>query len=448
MMPTIEDICIKDIVSVDLNTTVEDAVKQMTTSNLRTILVTGDKDDDFYILTTNDAIEFKIQNISMKTKLSNIVLQRIRKIDATINILEILNQDTIKNEYMAAVKSGKVIGILSQTDIINNIDPKILLQKQSLENIIMKYTAITVYENESTVNAIKVMKFKNIDSVIIINNDREPLGIFTTKDFLTAMHCDANLNEPIKTFMSSPLQTVCSDIKIFDALEFIKEKHFKRLVVTDTNGKITGVVTQTELLRLVNNKWLDLIKQKGLELSRMNQKLIEETANLEAKASTDFLTQLHNRRKFDSLMEYEIKQVQRNKDRYLSVILIDIDSFKFINDTYGHDIGDMILGELANILKVSSRTSDIVSRWGGEEFCIGLPNTNIEDAVLVAEKIRITIENYIFAKDLKITCSFGVSQLHETDTYTNLFKRTDEALYKAKHTGKNKVIMEQIEISL
>ncbi|MEA3512658.1 MAG: diguanylate cyclase [Campylobacterota bacterium] len=448
MMPTIEDICVKDIVSVNLSTTVEDAVKQMTKSNLRTILVSCKDNEDFYILTTNDAIEFKIQNISMKTKLSDIVLQRIQKVDASINILEILDQESINSEYMAAIKDGNVIGILSQTDIINNIDPQILIQKQSLGNIILKYSAITVYENEATVNAIKLMKYKNIDSVIIINNEHKPLGIFTTKDFLSAMHIDANLNEPIKNFMSSPLQTVTSKIKIYDALEFLKEKHFKRLVVIDSNDKITGVVTQTELLRLVNNKWLDLVKQKGLELSKINQKLIEKTENLETKASTDFLTQLYNRRKFDSLMGYEIKQVQRNKDRYLSVIILDIDGFKYVNDTYGHDIGDNILQDIANILKISSRNSDIVCRWGGEEFCLGLPNTDIENGILVAEKIRLTIEGYVFTKELRITCSFGISQLHETDTYNELFKRADEALYKAKHTGKNKVVIEELALTI
>ena len=145
MMPTIEDICIKDIVSVDLSSTVEDAVRKMTESNIRTILVSKNHSDEFYILTTNDAIEFKIQNISMQTKLSEIVLQRIQKVDANISILEILNQESVTTDYIAAVKNNKVIGILSQTDIINNIDPKILIQKQTIGNIISKYTAITVY---------------------------------------------------------------------------------------------------------------------------------------------------------------------------------------------------------------------------------------------------------------------------------------------------------------
>ncbi len=444
MMPTVGEICIRNIVSVTSNDTMEYAVKQMANADIRTVIVVDETNNNYYLLTTSDAIEFKIQNISMGTKLKDIILQRAQIIDANVCVLEIINQDEIKNEYMVIKKENNIIGFLSQTDIVNNIDPKILMQKQTIGNVILQYSAVTVYENEATVNTIKLMKYKNVDSVIIADTNNNPVGIFTTKDFLNIMQQDGDLSKPVKTYMSSPIQTVNYDILIFDAIEYIKEKHFKRLVVTDSTGSIKGVITQTELLRLVNNKWLDIIKQKGLELSKVNQDLLKKTASLEEKASKDFLTQLYNRRKFDALIEYEITQLKRYKDRELCISLLDIDGFKYINDTYGHNIGDMILQDIAKILKVSSRQSDIVCRWGGEEFAIALPQTNIEAALLVSEKIRITIESYEFTNGLRITCSFGLSQYHFNDTYPTLFKRADEALYKAKNTGKNKVIIESL----
>ncbi len=447
MMPTVEEICIKDIVTININQTIEHAITIMAKSNIRNILVwTDDKtiDNKYNMFTTKDIIELKLQNISMQTKLSELELRVIRKIDAKVNIIEILNQATMDNDYMVVMSNNKLIGILSQTDIVNNIDPKLLMEKQTIGRLMAQYSAITIYEDEATMNATRLMSEKYTDSIIVLGKDNKPNGIFTTKDFLNILHLDADLSHPVKNFMSTPIETTSYDTTIYDALEFVRKKQFKRLVVVDANDETIGVVTQSELLRLVNNKWMDIIKEKGNELSKINEELINKTAQLEMQASTDFLTKLYNRSKFDSMVNYEIHQVQRYSNRNLSLILLDIDDFKYINDNYGHDVGDSILQEIAKIITISSRKSDIAARWGGEEFILMLPETNIEQALLVAQKIRSTIQNHEFVKRLKITCSLGVSQFQTTDIYTQLFKRADGALYKAKNNGKNRVELEDI----
>ena len=444
MMPSVSDICVKEIVKIDISASLSQAVEIMRQKNVRSILVVDVENTNYFILTTNDAIEYKIKNIPLNTKLSKITLQDVHKVDANVNILEIINHDEIKDEYLIVMNEDKIVGILSQTDIINNIDPQVLIQKQTISNILLQYSVQTIYQDEAAINAIKIMKAKGIDSIIIINNENKPLGIFTTKDFLNIIHDNANINLSIKHYMSSPLETLPSDVKIYEALEFIKVKHFKRIVVTNKFGKISGVITQTELLRLINNKWMELIKDRGTELSKINEKLIEKASLLEESASTDFLTKLYNRRKFDALLEYEIEQIKRYKHGNLCTVLIDIDNFKSVNDTYGHDTGDEILKEIGNIIKISSRNSDIAARWGGEEFVLGLSHTNLEEALLVAQKIRITIENFNFINNLSITCSFGISQFRTTDTADTLFKRADTALYEAKNTGKNKVVLERL----
>lgn len=444
MLPTVEEICTKDIVTIGINRTLEEAVKVMTKRNVRSILVVSNSSQEYFILTVNDTISYRINNIPLKTKLCDLTLKEAKQIDAKINILEIINQENEVYEYMVVVFENKLIGIISQTDIINNIDPQILMQKQSVGNLILQYTAMTIYQDESALNAIKIMETKHIDSLLVVDDTQNPIGIFTTKDFLTIISNNSNLKLPIKEYMSTPLETVPTNITIADAIRFIQKKHFKRIVITDTKGKVSGVITQTELLRLLNNKWIEIIRQRGTELSIINKKLIERTASLEEKASTDFLTKLYNRRKFDSLIEYEIKQIQRYNDKDLSLILLDIDGFKYINDSYGHDVGDIILKDIAKIIKLSIRESDVSCRWGGEEFAICLSHTDINDSLLVAQKIRQTIESFTFTQELKITCSFGVSQLHSADTYIELFKRADEALYKAKNNGKNRVEIEHI----
>ncbi|MCK5110392.1 MAG: diguanylate cyclase [Arcobacteraceae bacterium] len=440
MIPTVEEICIKEIITINIEQTLEHTVTLMAKSNIRNILVISDTDDNIYhMFTTKDLIELKLQNISMQTKLSQLKLRVIRQIDAKVSVIEILNQTTVDNDYMIVMSNNKLVGILSQTDIINNIDPKILMKKQTIGNIMLQYSAITIYEDETTIDATKLMSEKHIDSIVVIDQDNKPKGIFTTKDFLNLIDLDCDLSKSVKNFMSAPLQTISYDTTIFDALEFIRKEQFKRLIVVDTNNKIIGLVTQSELLRLVNNKWMEIIKEKGNELSKINEELIAKTAQLELKASTDSLTKLYNRNKFDSMVSYEIHQVKRYNNRSLSILLLDIDDFKYINDNYGHDVGDEILQEIARIITIPLRESDIAARWGGEEFILMLPETSTEHAVLVAEKIRATIQNHDFVQKLKITCSLGLSGFHTTDKYIDLFKRADEALYKAKHSGKNRV---------
>ncbi|MEA3354192.1 MAG: diguanylate cyclase, partial [Campylobacterota bacterium] len=422
LLPTVEEICVKEIVTININSSIEDAVKKMAQNNVRSVLVLDSDCINYYIFTTSDAIDFRIQNKTLSTKLSEIKLQKAHKIDANISVLELLDQEDKDNQYHVVVNENKIVGILSQTDIINNLDPQIIMYKQTIGNLLLQYSPVTIYENEAAVNVIKIMQSRDIDAVIVLDNNNEASGIFTTKDFIDILDNQSDLNLPINNFMSSPLITVDVDIKISEAFEFIKEKHFKRIVVSDLNGNIEGLITQNELLRIMNNKWMEVIKQKGNELSKINEDLIKKTENLEKTASTDFLTNLYNRRKFDALLNYELKQIQRYKNRDLSIIIFDIDNFKKVNDTYGHDTGDKILQEIAQIVIVSIRNSDVACRWGGEEFAITLSHTNIEEALLVAQKIRITIQDHSFTDNLKITCSFGISQFHTSDKYETLFK--------------------------
>ena len=128
----------------------------------------------------------------------------------------------------------------------------------------------------------------------------------------------------------------------------------------------------------------------------------------------------------------------------LSIIFLDIDHFKAINDQYGHECGDIALTTVAKRIKESLRSSDIVFRFGGEEFVILLSNTDLAGAELLAERIRSTIELHTLAYDMatiKITASLGVGALRKDDTVETFIKRADDAMYKAKKNGKNQIIL-------
>jgi len=124
-----------------------------------------------------------------------------------------------------------------------------------------------------------------------------------------------------------------------------------------------------------------------------------------------------------------------------SIIMIDIDNFKCINDDYGHDVGDKTLAHIAKILKDNVRITDIVARWGGEEFIIVCEHTNRKKSYIVAENIRKRIEKENFKEIGKQTISLGLTQFTNEDSIDSIFKRVDKALYKAKKEGKNKTII-------
>lgn len=164
----------------------------------------------------------------------------------------------------------------------------------------------------------------------------------------------------------------------------------------------------------------------------------EEAKILEKLATTDPLTKIYNRLKLNELLSFEVKK----SDRYnlpLSLVMFDIDHFKDINDTYGHDIGDEVLIKLCEVVSANVRETDVFARWGGEEFMLMLPNTDLEGAKSTAENLRKIIETTDFGKAGRVTASFGVSEYRFESNTRDMLKRVDDALYEAKKGGRNLV---------
>lgn len=160
---------------------------------------------------------------------------------------------------------------------------------------------------------------------------------------------------------------------------------------------------------------------------------------LEQLATTDALTKIYNRLKLNELLSFEIKKA----DRYrlpLSLIMLDIDHFKDINDTYGHDVGDEVLIRFCNAISVNIRETDVFARWGGEEFMIMLPNTPLDGAKALAENLRKDIESIRFEKAGRVTASFGVAEYRPDSSARELLKLVDDSLYAAKRGGRNMVV--------
>ena len=155
-------------------------------------------------------------------------------------------------------------------------------------------------------------------------------------------------------------------------------------------------------------------------------------------ANTDPLTGLWNRRELSSACSNALTRATLEKHPS-SLIVMDIDHFKNVNDAYGHERGDAVLQAVAEMLTAESRDSDIVARYGGEEFAILLPDCDLDTASDVAERLRSRVEELDLAEGVRLTSSFGVAQSHVNDTYETIFRRADRALYEAKQQGRNRV---------
>lgn len=188
-----------------------------------------------------------------------------------------------------------------------------------------------------------------------------------------------------------------------------------------------------------------LIQERAGELTEANKNLLAEIKrrqeleeDLRTLASTDKLTGIFNRRALDEAIRKEIERAKRYRHP-MSLILFDIDNFKNINDVFGHQVGDAVLSELSRLVGGKIRVHDVFARWGGEEFVILGVSSDMDGCLRLAEKLRGIIENHSFPDIGKMSCSFGVAVLHDDDTAVSLVKRADEALYRAKQGGRNRV---------
>jgi diguanylate cyclase (GGDEF)-like protein len=179
---------------------------------------------------------------------------------------------------------------------------------------------------------------------------------------------------------------------------------------------------------------VDLIRIYVLDITQ--RKWAEEEIYL--LATTDSLTGIANRRQFSTILASEIDRAKRYGTP-MSLAMCDIDYFKRVNDTFGHDVGDHVLQTLTSLVKENIRANDVVARWGGEEFMVLMPQSDVEAASNVSEKLRLAIAGHHFDNLDKLTVSLGVTAFEPQDDLNSLLKRVDEALYEAKKKGRNRV---------
>lgn len=243
--------------------------------------------------------------------------------------------------------------------------------------------------------------------------------------------------------------------------EISKKTHSIKNYISDISWKFAGKIAALPLgIHLIQdaitgrlifcnlNEWIGttgemvLFGLGGAYLSKKKVREEKEKKLLYETSIRDELTKLYNRRHLEKELEIEVSRTNRY-ERDLSLLMTDIDHFKKFNDTYGHRVGDEVLSGVAEVIAKKIRTIDSAYRYGGEEFTVLMPETELSGALIVAEKVRKAVEEKKFhldnGQEIRVTISIGAGEYKHGQDLDSFFKRTDQALYKAKSLGRNQV---------
>ncbi len=330
-------------------------------------------------------------------------------------------------------EAGKPYQYVSiRTEITRNKEAEQILRrgKEELENLVRERT-IELKEREEV---LRLITGAAQDAIVMVDNDGKTTFWNKSAETMFGYNSEQMLGKSPHDFIVP---------------QHYHEQHragFSRFAHSG-EGDLINKTTEVEALRKdgtpffaelslssvqIKGRWHGI----GIVRDITDRKQAEEI--LRRMASTDSLTGIANRRKFDAILQAEMQRAERYHQS-LSLMLLDIDHFKRINDAFGHQTGDAVLQELTKLISGRLREQDVFARWGGEEFAILVPNCNAVEVRLLAEKLRLVLETHDFPEVGRVTCSFGVAEHRPGESVASLIKRVDTGLYLAKENGRNRV---------
>jgi diguanylate cyclase (GGDEF)-like protein/PAS domain S-box-containing protein len=564
---TVQDILTGHVTSVTPDATAEEAIALMRRRNISCIII-SEKKIPIGIFTERNLVAYAAQALDFsKVRIDRVMSSPVISAPSSINIYEafgIFSEKKIRH-LVIVNKKGQTAGILTLSDLTSHLGVEYFVEVKKV-NKIMSRSLVSVPADSTVQDAVSIMLKRQL-SCILIKRNHMPVGILTERDVTRLIYEKQSLDSiTVDAVMSSPIRTIASDAPLHEASRLMKRHQCRRLGVTNREGILIGVITQSDIIKSVESRSIELLRevihQKEEELqcalksswekslyldnilrSSSDSAIIATTLDLTIKyfnpaaerlleypaqeaigqrledihakqaiapsrlqhalaavsskgeynftierrsskndislecrvsgifdhdqdlvgyvltirdvterkrledqlrmaATIDKLTGMYNRQTLDDLLSREISRSHRYKIP-LSLIMADIDHFKNINDTFGHQTGDHVLREIAETFKKNIRHSDIAGRWGGEEFMIIAPQTPQASAAVMAEKLRHIIATHAFYLQQRVTISLGLTALRDHDTLESLVSRTDSALYKAKKLGRNRVEQEQ-----
>ena len=358
--------------------------------------------------------------------------------------------------FMPIVKTGKVFGLIElkfEENTSVNMEFLFLMKifaaqvSLKLQNIVLnEQSKINVEFHDSMKNIAKIIETQyELNYIVPIIG--EMLDRFITDHLIYVF-----LKQEDEYNLVWP--KACKDERVYEALnqltpdtEYILTNGDKigAFPLISEEGEISGCIVARSTLDALSKRDISyleqLTRQSAITINRANS-----YSKILQYATIDALTNLNNRRQFELRLGQEIATTKRQNNP-LCAMMIDVDFFKKVNDTYGHASGDAVLKGVASIIKSALRESDIPSRYGGEEFAVLLPYTHIQEAQIVGERLRKAVESSPIPindensdiKSIKVTISMGLAEFNNNETGEELFERADKALYEAKKGGRNRV---------
>lgn len=359
--------------------------------------------------------------------------QLVGIIDLSVDISEYTLKKGLKDNFSILRRQVDIQNLLKSVNgsITNSLA---ILTKTNINDFLQAYVNST----------------KNIKQISIID-EKQNVYISSDKNLIgTALDYNNNLQTSGMTMLNGKLTYLAitdshiskgnSRMKLMlliDASTYLshENKLFNTAMITSIIALLFALLTSRLL-------YYSAIEQSRTEKERLECLVKERTKEIELLSQTDSLTGLWNRRHLEETLDIEFKRAKRY-DKELSIMIIDLDHFKNINDTYGHMAGDEVLRQISSRIKDSQRETDFVGRYGGEEIVVILPETDLQTSINIADDIRkiiaqkpVEFENKI----IKVTASIGISNLRdEHNNYPSIFAEADEALYSAKELGRNRV---------
>lgn len=436
--PTLGLIATTDVITVDMHHTVQDALDKMHQYNHRSIIVVNNT--LHYIITTKDIIRLKLEEVDFSIPLSQITLRPLPLIDKESNIINALNLTHESDEHICVCnKDGSLYGLVTNSDIVASVDPQVILESLQISTIFEKKFGYKSFAPDTTMSEVLEFMKDSLSDCVIIQEGGYPAGILTSKDVIRFIGKGISPTQLVREVMSSPVEMLSEKASISEGLEYLRNGHFKRIVVTNDEGHVVGIVTQQDLISRTYLKWSQLMQDHFQQFEEITQILQQKNRHLTKLATKDTLTEIHNRHMFDELFSQELSIMKRQGGKS-ALIMIDLDYFKRVNDTYGHNIGDYVLKKFVSLVSSVVREADVFARWGGEEFVLLLRNTGCDEAYSVGEKIRMLVESEPFEDVGHITCSIGITEVTGDDSLIGAIERADNALYSAKDMGRNRTI--------
>lgn len=357
-------------------------------------------------------------NLKAKTSRTNIFAMPLKGLQANLNHLSWQANQVAKGDLNQQVH---FLGDFSDSfnHMINSIREKKVLEQQ------FKLITDVVGEGIFLVNSKGKIIFSNPEANRLLGyNFDEIEGVFI-QEVIHKQQLNGTLYKPNENPLYNAI--ISGDIYNTEGAFTCKSGFLMAVMI------VCRPVFKDDMLNGAVIAFRDIAEQKKyLQSLKTINKLLEK------QATTDALTGMYNRMKFDKSLTIEIARAIRYNSP-LSLIIFDIDHFKKINDTYGHSAGDNVLKRLAKLIETNIRETDILARWGGEEFVILTPGLILAETLKLAEKLRRKVEEFEFEKPQKITVSFGVSVFRNGDSSTVLLNRADDALYRVKRSGRNQV---------